>query len=231
VTLREARQRGRAALDEPGGKRLVAAFGIDVPRGVVVAGAADIEAAASGLAPPFAVKLVSPDAVHKSDIGAVRVGIADAAAASRAVEDMASIATRLGLRVDGYLIEEMAPKGRELVVGGALDARFGPIVMLGIGGIFVEIFEDIAFRVCPIDAADAADMLDELKGARLLGPVRGMRGVNRDAVMAALLAVGGAEGLLMRAGGTIREVDINPLIASEEGAMAADVRVLLGSAS
>jgi acetyl-CoA synthetase (ADP-forming) len=195
---------------------------------VTVPRAAEIASATSRLRPPFAVKLISPDAVHKSDIGAVRVGVADADAAAREIADLAALANERELRVEGYLIEEMAPAGRELVIGGTIDPRFGPVIMTGLGGVFVEIFEDVSFRICPIDAIDAEDMLDELKGAVLLGAVRGQAPVDRNAVVAALLGIGGCDGLLMQLAPFIRELDVNPLIVSAHGAVAVDARIVLG---
>lgn len=225
--IRRARDHGRATLDEPDAKALLAESGLDVPAGIRVARGDDLAGAAAGLSPPFAVKLISPDAVHKSDLGMVRVGVPDLAAADALVVELDGVARAGGLRVDGFLIEEMAPAGRELVIGGIDDPRFGPVIMTGLGGIFVEVFQDVAFRVCPIDRQDAADMLDELRAAPLLAGARGQRPVSRESVIAALLKIGGDGGLLMRFSGEIVELDINPLIVSPTGAVAVDARIVL----
>ena len=166
-----ARAARRAALDEPAAKRVLAAYGLAVPRGITVRPGA--LPALDGLAGPFAAKLISPDASHKSDVGGVRLGLADASAATAAVREMEALAHERGLALDGVLIEQMAPVGVELVIGGLIDARFGPVVMLGLGGVFVEIFGDTAFRVCPIDRLDALGMIDDLRGAALLRGARG----------------------------------------------------------
>ncbi|HSF20897.1 MAG TPA: acetate--CoA ligase family protein, partial [Burkholderiales bacterium] len=130
-------------------------------------------------------------------------------------------------RIDGFLLEEMAPAGVELVVGGLRDPQFGPLVMVGLGGVFVEVLADVAFRICPITRLDAEEMLDELKGAALLGGTRGRKPVSRDAIVDVLLKVGGERGLLMTHGEDIAEADINPLIVSEQGTVAVDARFVL----
>ena len=223
--LSRARAAHRAVLDEPSAKRALSAHGIAVPRGVIVAPGE--RAALEGLAPPFAAKLVSPDASHKSDVGGVRLGLADAAAAQAAVRELESLAARQGLRLDGVLVEEMAPAGAELVVGGVVDARFGPVLMLGLGGVFVEIFADTAFRVCPVSRRDAEDMIDALRAAPLLRGARGRERLDEASIVATLVAVGGEEGLLVRLENEIAELDINPLIVSARGALACDARIVL----
>jgi acyl-CoA synthetase (NDP forming) len=131
------------------------------------------------------------------------------------------------VRVDGFLLEEMAPAGVELVVGGIRDPQFGPLVMVGLGGVFVEVMGDVAFRICPITRLDAGEMLDELKGAALLHGARGRTPVAREAIVDVLLKVGGERGLLVTHGEDIGEADINPLIVSEHGAVAVDARIVL----
>jgi len=221
------RRSGRLIVDEPRAKSILAEFGIPVPAGIIVQSASEVATAAAGIKPPFAVKLVSPDAVHKSDLGAVRIGIESTEAAADAVSALALLAGMKNLHVDGYLIEQMAPRGRELVIGGMMDPRFGPVVMTGLGGVFVEIFRDLSFRICPIERDDAEDMLDGLQAAPLLAGARGQAPVAREAVINALLRVGGQDGLLMRLAAHIRELDINPLIASPEGVVAVDARIVL----
>ncbi|NKB57318.1 MAG: CoA-binding protein [Alphaproteobacteria bacterium] len=222
-----ARREGRTVLDERSGKQILAAFGVDTPRGTVVSGRNDAATACAGLSAPFAVKAVSRDVVHKSDMGAVRLALADVAAVETAIEGIEGALASQGAQIDGYLIEEMAPAGRELVIGGIVDPQFGPMIMVGLGGVFVEIFNDVAFRVCPIDAQDAAAMLDELRAAPILEGARGEAPIDRARVIEALCAIGGAEGLLCRHGDEIRELDINPLIVSGDAAVAVDARVVL----
>jgi acyl-CoA synthetase (NDP forming) len=223
------RASGRFALDEPAAKRVLAAFGVAVPEGALVDDADAAAAALDRLGAPVAIKLVSPDGVHKSDVGGVRLAVANAAAARIAVAELLANAVAHRVPSTGFLVERMAPPGVEVVIGGVRDARFGPIVMLGLGGVFVEIFADTAFRVCPIDEADARDMIDALKAAPLLRGARGRPPVDETALVAALLAIGGERGLMMAAREEIAEIDVNPLIVSPSGAIACDARIVLAA--
>lgn len=225
--IAEARKQGRAALDEAAGKQLLAVYGIAVPKSVVVPGAADVEAVFKQLTAPVVIKVMSPDILHKSDAGGVSVGIGSAAAASTVIQEMMARPAIGAARIDGFLIEEMARGGQEVVIGGVHDPNFGPLVMVGLGGIFVEVLADVTFRICPIERRDAEDMLDELKGAAVLKGVRGRKPVSREAIVNALLRIGGEGGLLMDLAADIQEADINPLIVSESGAVAVDARFLL----
>jgi acyl-CoA synthetase (NDP forming) len=225
-----ARAAGRRALDERAGKALLASFGVKVPKSVVVAAHADaaaVHAAAAALRCPLAVKVVSPDILHKSDAGGVRLGLSDAAQVEAAIAAMAALPAIAAAQVDGWLIEEMGAPGQEIVVGVSTDPQFGPLIMVGLGGIFVEVLADVAFRICPIDASDAHQMLDELKGAALLDGARGRTAVSRQAIVDVLLAIGGAGGLVSRHGAEISELDINPLLVGPAGALAVDARVIL----
>ncbi|MGD9827690.1 MAG: acetate--CoA ligase family protein [Hyphomicrobiaceae bacterium] len=229
--IAEARKAGRSALDEAGGKALLSTYGLSVPRSVLAADAEEAGKAAAGLRAPFVVKVVSPDILHKSDVGGVALNLADAAAVTAAVEAMRQKPGIAAARLDGWLVEEMAPKGLEMVVGGFRDPQFGPMVMVGLGGIFVEVLKDVAFRLCPISRRDAEAMLDELKGRAMLDGARGQAAVSKQAIIDALLEVGGADGLLASHADDIAELDINPLIVSSDGAVAADARVILAAAA
>lgn len=225
--IAEARRQGRAALDEQAGKRLLAAYGIAVPDSVMISGAADVEAAFRRLKTPVAIKVVSPDILHKSDVGGVKVGIGSAAEAVAAIKAMMGTPAISASRIDGFLIEDMAAAGQEMVIGGLRDPQFGPLIMVGLGGIFVEVLADVAFRICPIERRDAEEMLEELKGAAILKGARGRKPVSREAIADTLLRIGGEGGLLMTHADDIQEADINPLIVSDTGAMAVDARFLL----
>ena len=222
-----ARAQGRTALDEASGKALLAQHGIAVPRSIVARGAEEARENAKVLTPPFVVKVVSPDILHKSDAGGVRVGLKSAAEVSDAIREMSALHGIRGAKVEGWLVEEMAPAGHELVVGGSRDPDFGPLVMLGLGGVFVEILQDVAFRICPITRLDAEQMIDELKAAAVLKGARGRAPASREAIIDVLVKVGGEGGLLMRHADEIAELDVNPLIVSEKGAVAVDARVIL----
>ena len=224
--LRRARASGIEALDEPSGKAILDAAGIAVPRSVVVGVGDDVAAAVSGLCAPLALKVVATGVVHKSDVGGVRLDIRDAAAAASAASDLHEAMRARDIEPEAWLFEEMAPRGVEVVVGGTMDPEFGPMVMVGLGGIFVEVLKDVAFRICPICERDAREMLAELKGSAVLKGARGSEPANVDAIVDVLLRVGGEGGILMRGAGELAEIDINPLIVSTR-AVAVDARFIL----
>lgn len=222
-----ARSAQRTALDEAAGKRLLAGYGVAVPQTRVVKDADGVAAALKELKLPVVVKVVSPDILHKSDAGGVAVNLRTAADVEAAIREMAKKPKIAAARVEGYLIEEMAPAGQEIVVGGLRDPEFGPLVMVGLGGIFVEVLADVSFRICPITRVDAEEMLAELKGAAVLKGARGRQPASLDAIIDVLMKVGGESGLLMQHGEDIKEADINPLIVSGTGAVAVDARFIL----
>lgn len=225
--IAQARAEGRIALDEASGKALLARFGIRTPRSEVVPDAEAGARAASGMHGPFVVKVVSPEILHKSDAGGVALRLADPDAVAAAIREMAEKPKIASAKLDGWLVEEMIPSGREVVIGGLDDPEFGPMIMVGLGGIFVEILKDVAFRICPIDRDEARSMLADLQGAALLKGARGEVPVDEEALLDAMLALGGKDGLLMRIAGEIAEADLNPVIVSPEGAIAVDARFVL----
>lgn len=222
-----ARVDGRRALDESTGKRVLAAYGIAVPRSRLIRATDDWGPALASLQAPYVLKLVSPEGLHKTDVGGVALGLADERAVTEALREMQQRVLERGLRIDGFLLEEMVAPGIEVVVGATQDASFGPVVMFGLGGVLVEVIRDVAFRICPIDARDARQMIHELKGAPLLLGARGRAPVNEEALVRALLAIGGERGLVMDLADEIAELDVNPLIASADGVVAVDARMIL----
>lgn len=211
---------------EPDAKALVGDFGIAVPRGVVVERIDELQGAVSELAPPLVLKLVSRDVIHKSDVGAVRVGLQSDVDVVRAAEEILRDERLNGAVIDGFLLEEMIDADVEIVLGGMNDPSFGPILMVGAGGIFLELLDDMSLRLCPIDSDDAMEMLRELKAFSLLSGARGRRVVDLDAVVSAILKVGGVNGILHTLSDEIQELDINPLLMGPEGPVAADVRIV-----
>lgn len=221
-----ARACGRHALLEPEAKALVAAWGIPVPRAVRIEGLPEVVEGIPALRPPLVLKVVSPDILHKRDVGGVVTGIKDAEELRIAVMELqASLAVHApGARLDGFLVEEMMPAGIELLLGGLRDPQFGPAVVFGTGGFAVELVKDVSFRLAPLTRAEALAMMQEIKSYPLLTGFRGSKPVDLEAIAAAVIAVG--EILLELE--EIQELDINPLIVSEAGVVAVDARVVLG---
>lgn len=225
--IAEARRQNRTALDEPAGKRILAAYGVRIPRSARVAGQEQLDNALRGLDPPFALKIISPDIIHKSDFGGVELHLADQNSVHAAMAGMVQRARSNGHRIEGFLIEQMAPPGHNVVIGGVRDPSFGQIIMFGLGGIFVEVMRDVAFRICPVMPIDAHEMIAELRGAPILAGTRGGLAVPEVVLIDALMAIGGENGLLLELADDFAEVDINPLIVSPAGAVAVDARFIL----
>ncbi|MCM2561662.1 acetate--CoA ligase family protein [Lutimaribacter sp. EGI FJ00015] len=226
-----AREAGASAISEGEAKALLRAAGIPAPHGQRLRHAEDVtDTSLAGLRPPMVAKVLTRDGAHKSDFGGVRLGLQSTDEVREAIAGIADAAKRTGVPVDGFLVEEQSAPGLEMVLGGFWDARLGPCVMIGLGGVFVEIFEDVAFRACPITEADARSMIDGLRAAALLRGARGMAAHDEDAVISALLALGGRDGLMSALDGQATAIDINPLIVHADGAIAVDARILLAPA-
>jgi len=225
--IEEARKQGRRALNEADGKALLASYGVPVPRFAVVEPGREPGAALGGLDGPCAVKVMSQDILHKSDAGGVVLNAVGTEGVRAAIASIAAQPTVRDARVDGYLVEPMCAPGVEIVIGAIRDRQFGTLLMVGLGGIFVEVLRDVAFRLCPITPGDAESMLAELRGAALLDRARDGKAADRGAIVDLLLAIGGDDGLLMALDGEIAELDLNPVIVHERGAMVVDARVIL----
>lgn len=203
---------------------LCQAYGIPVPPGQVAAGAEEAVQAANRLGYPVAVKILSTQMTHKSDVGGVALGLPDAAAVRREAQAMlARAAVHAPGERPALMVQRMAGRGLEVILGAKRDHSFGPVVMFGLGGIHVEVLNDVVFRVAPLGRADAEEMLQEVRARRLLEGVRGQPPVDREALIKALLSLS----RLLAENPNIDQVDINPLIVSEVGAVAVDARVRL----
>ncbi|HYU19842.1 MAG TPA: acetate--CoA ligase family protein [Chloroflexota bacterium] len=220
-----ARSEGRRALGEIEAKELVAIWGIPVAPTRLATSAAEARERARELGLPAVLKLVSPDVVHKSDVDGVRLALDHEDAVERAFEELkaSANAARPAVRFEGVAVQPMAPPGLELLLGAHRDPQFGPVVTFGLGGVLVEVYEDIALRVAPLDEIDAAEMVDEIRAARLLGPFRGRPAIDRDAIERALLSLSE----LMVATPEVAELDLNPVFAYPTGLLAVDARVIL----
>ena len=199
----------------------VARMGIPTVRAELVATADDAAAAASRIGFPAIVKVDAAGLAHKSDVGAVRLGLPDPDAVRAAARDLLALTLPAGARRRGLVVAaEMA--GIELIVGARRDPSFGPVVLVGLGGVLAEAIDDVAVRLAPLDAEEASSMLDELRGRAVLAGVRGRPGIDRDAIVAAIVALGAA----MVAEPTLLEVDLNPVISGPSGTAAVDALVV-----
>jgi acyl-CoA synthetase (NDP forming) len=197
---------------------LMEAMGIPITaaRRTAVSADAAVEAAAT-LGYPVALKGIGPSILHKTERGAVHVGLADEAEVRAAARDLTQ---RLGGELDALLVQRMAGKGVEMLVGALLDPTFGPLVVCGAGGTLVDLVADSAFRLHPLTAEDGAEMLAELRVSRLLRGYRGAPPANQAALLDVVLRVSALLGLCPE----IHELDLNPVIVDARGAVAVDVR-------
>ncbi|NUK61404.1 acetate--CoA ligase family protein [Streptomyces lunaelactis] len=216
---------GRTALTAPEAKRIADAYGIPVPAEALAESVDEAVAFADRIGFPVVLKIVSPDIVHKTDAGGVRVGLASAAEVRGAFTAIVANARTYDAeaRIQGVQVQQMVPAGTEVIVGAVTDPTFGKVVAFGLGGVLVEVLKDITFRLAPASESDALDMLDSIRAAEILRGVRGGAAVDRDALADVVVRVSELAADFPE----IAEVDLNPVFASADGVMAADVRILL----
>ncbi len=208
-------KKGRAkSFSEQEVKALLSSLSVPVPRGLLIPRGEEIPHR-HGLRFPLAAKISSTLISSKTDIHGVRLNIPDEGALRAACSELMKTEG-----AEGVLIEEMAPEGVEVIVGGSVDSQFGPIVMFGMGGIFVEIFRDVAFSLAPMSRDDADWLIGQVKGSRLLNGYRGKPPVDRDALIGILLTVSE-----IMATGLVREIDLNPVALYPKGALVLDAKL------
>lgn len=212
--------RTRGWVNEPEAKRLLSTAGLTVPRFAFVTDSGQIEPKAADLGFPLAAKVVSASIVHKADVGGVNIGI-DSTRKLNAVFETFS-------RLDGFegmLIEQMV-SGLELIIGAKIDDQFGPVILLGIGGTGVEIYQDVSLRLAPLEPEDVNVMIKGLKASRLLSGYRGRQGVNHDELTRTLICF---SSFVMAAADMIESIDLNPVMCSAQKCVVADARIVLPS--
>jgi acetate---CoA ligase (ADP-forming) len=214
------------ALNELDSLALLHEAGLPVLPAQAAADADAAVAAAQRLGYPVVLKLLSAEVLHKSDVGGVRLNLRDADAVRAAHADILAEAARLapGARIDGVLVAPMlAEPGVECILGVQRDPAYGPVVMVGLGGVLVEVHRDVSFRIAPFGRNDALAMIDELRGRRLLDVHRGRAAVDLGALADALVAL---SRLAVSAGDTLDSIDINPFVVLPRGAVALDAVVM-----
>ena len=223
--LDKAKAEGRASLTAPEGKLVCDAYGIPVPKEGVATSADEAAKVASGMGFPVVLKIVSPEILHKTEAGGVLVGVDSAEAAKKGFDTIMANAKKYNAKANllGVQVQQMLKGGQEVIVGAVTDGSFGKLVAFGLGGVLVEVLKDITFRLAPATKADALSMLDGIQAAEMLKGVRGGDAVNRDAL--AELIVGVSE--LVSDFPEISEMDLNPVFATKQGAVAADVRIVV----
>ena len=221
--LESARADGRSRLREQEALEVIEAYGIPVVRYRMVTGLDEAIEAADACGYPVVIKAVAPGLVHKTDVGAVRVDIRTREELEVAFGDLIRNLGEAEIDLEGILIQRFASGGRETIIGMTTDAVMGPVLMFGLGGIYVEALGDVAFRVAPVSDLDAEEMLSSIRGAKLLQAVRGEAAVDQGAIVETIQRIS----QLVMDHPAIGELDINPFLAFPEGGMAVDARVSL----
>lgn len=222
-----ARSEGRNLLNEIEAKQLLQEAGIPVTTTVLARTREEARTLAERVGYPVVLKIVSPDIAHKSDVGGVKVGLADGAAVDAAFEEIVASAKKAvpNANITGVAVQNMAPPGTEVIVGMTTDPQFGPVMMFGLGGIMVEVLKDVSFRIVPLTERDAAQMIDEIKGHAVLEGVRGQPPVDKAALCDAILKVAA----FVEQHPEIQEIDLNPMFAYADGAIAVDARIIISA--
>lgn len=221
----QAAARESAMFTEAEGKALLANFGIDTPRGAALELGAPVPAE---LREPLVVKAVSATLVHKSDAGGVKVNVT-AAQLPEVTEAMRASLAAAGHELEGVLVEEMIPAGHEVIVGAVRTPGLGWTVMVGLGGVLVEVFEDVSFGLAPLTEAQISAMLGELKGLKVLNGARGGLKADIPALIDLIGRLAGPGGLLAQLPDEVLEIDLNPVIVSADRAVAVDARFVVGA--
>jgi acyl-CoA synthetase (NDP forming) len=226
--LAAARAEGRTLLDEVEAKSILAEAGIPATATTLATSAEEAQAQADAVGYPVVLKVVSPDIAHKSDAGGVKLNLTDRAAVATAYDEIMQNAKNAApsARVKGVSVQQMATPGTEVIIGMTTDPQFGPVMMFGLGGIMVEVLKDVAFRVVPLEPKDAASMIQDIKGKPVLDGVRGQPAADIAALESTILGVS----QLVQAHPEIRELDLNPVFAYPDGALAVDARIVVGGA-
>jgi acetyltransferase len=216
---------GRSVLLEHEAKRLLGLHGAPVSDDRLAGSPDEAAAVAAQIGGPVALKICSPDILHKSDAGGVRLGLEGEAEVRRAFDEIVAAAGRHrpGADIRGCIVSPMARPGTEVIIGTKIDPQFGPVILFGIGGILVEVLEDVVFRVLPISRSAARKMLSELRSAPILNGVRGQPPADHEALVELLLAAS----RLVVSYPRIREMDLNPVIARRDGLTVVDARIIL----
>ena len=223
--IEQARTAGRTLLTEIEAKELLKTAGINVVETKLAVSREQAVEISQQLGFPVALKIASADVSHKTDAGGVKLGLKTAAQVGKAYDDIMKAITKAfpAAKIEGVSVQPMAKPGVEVIIGMSKDAQFGPVLMFGLGGIFVEILKDVSFRIVPLQKRDAVEMVREIKGFPLLQGYRGSEPVD----------IGNLENILLKVSEfvektpEIKELDLNPIFAYKDGAVAVDARVIL----
>jgi acyl-CoA synthetase (NDP forming) len=223
--LRQARKKNRTNLNEIESKEIIKSAGIPIVEAKLARTKAEAVSLSKKIGFPVVLKIVSSDVVHKSDSGGVRLGLANASQVSKAYSEILSAIRKnySKAKIEGISVQKMAHPGIEVIIGMTKDEQFGPVLMFGLGGIMVEVLKDVSFRIVPLTKRDANQMIKEIKGYPLLEGYRGQETADIPFLEALMLKVSD----FIDKNPEIKELDLNPVFAYKDGAVAVDARVIL----
>lgn len=221
----DVRKSGRKFLLEPEAKAVCMEYGIPVTKFKVAKTVDEAVEFAEEIGYPVVLKIVSPDILHKFDVGGVVLNIKTSKDVRKAyIQILDNVKKKApNAKIVGVLVQEMAPSSTEVIVGATKDPQFGPAVMFGLGGIFVEVLKDVTFRIAPLSEEEAKEMITEVKGYPLLTGYRGQPPADMDAIIKILLNTS----KLVTEHLEIKELDLNPIMVYEKGAKTVDARIIL----
>ncbi|MCH8346238.1 MAG: acetate--CoA ligase family protein [Chloroflexi bacterium] len=221
-----AKSEGRTVLTEIESKQILGEAGIPTTGARLATNADEAVDAAKELGYPVVLKVVSPDVTHKSDVGGVRLGLDSPETVTAAFAEISEAVKRQepNARIEGVAVQKMARPGIEVIVGMSKDPQFGPVLMFGLGGVLVEVLKDVSFRIVPLEPRDARQMVREIKGFPVLQGFRGQDPADLEALEKLLLKVSA----FVDAHPEIEELDLNPVFAYKDGALAVDARIVVG---
>lgn len=213
-------------ITEEASKSILKAYGVKVPPYALVKSADEAVKAAKKIGYPLVMKIVSPQILHKTDVGGVKVGLDNDNDVRKTFKDMyGRLSKKKGVQVKGVLLEKMVPKGIEMIVGLQVDPQFGPVIMAGLGGVMTEVFKDVAWRMLPITTSDAKSMIDELKSSKIFKGFRGSPPVDLNMLAKALVQIGkiGVDNAPY-----INSIDFNPIVVYPKSYYVVDAKIILG---
>ena len=225
--LAQARSEGRTLLNEVEAKALLKDAGVPVANTTLATSREEAQSQADAAGYPVVLKVVSPDIAHKSDVGGVKLNLKDRDAVGAAYDEIVANSKKAvaNARITGVAVQHMAPQGTEVIVGMTTDPQFGPVMMFGLGGIMVEVLKDVSFRLVPLEDKDADQMINEIKGRPVLAGVRGQPPADVAALKQAILKVS----QFVEAHPEVQELDLNPVFAYPDGALAVDARIVVSA--
>ncbi len=223
--INQAIESGRTILTEMESKAILKEFGIPVIEAKLAQNKTEAVKIGNEIGFPLVMKIASPDIIHKSDIGGVKLGINNITSIKKSFDSIMRSAREHfpDVKIDGVTVQKMAPSGIEIIIGISHDPQFGPVMMFGLGGIFVEVIEDVSFRILPLTPKDAKEMIREIKGYQLLKGFRGSDPADIEFLERLLLDVSS----FIEDYPQIKELDLNPVFVYKKGGLVIDARIIL----